>query len=150
MLGNTRRKLSFFVMVLCYSRMMYLQFAVLQTMEHFLACHEHTFAAPGAPEKILGWGVNMLTGMQLEAFVPRVAWSPSRLVVLFPIVRFAQALQGCIPILMCSSVSGHRERCLSNLSGGPHQFAGLRVVYMTQFLFLNEEVYPAVKFVPSG
>ena len=51
--GNTRRKLSFFVMVLCYSRMMYLEFTVLQTMEHFLACHEHAFAALGVPEKIM-------------------------------------------------------------------------------------------------
>ena len=41
--GQTRRKLSFFVMVLCYSRMMYVEFTVLQTMEHFLGCHERAF-----------------------------------------------------------------------------------------------------------
>ena len=41
--GNTRRRLSFFVMVLCYSRLMYLEFTVSQTMEHFLACHQHAF-----------------------------------------------------------------------------------------------------------
>jgi len=41
--GNTRRRLSFFVMVLCYSRLMYVEFTVLQTMEHFLACHQHAF-----------------------------------------------------------------------------------------------------------
>ena len=51
--GNTRRKLSFFVMVLCYSRMMYLEFTVAQTMEHFLAAHEHAFLALGVPEKIM-------------------------------------------------------------------------------------------------
>ena len=51
--GNTRRKLSFFVMVLCHSRMMYLEFTVSQSMEHFLACHEHAFAALGVPEKIM-------------------------------------------------------------------------------------------------
>jgi transposase len=51
--GNTRRKLSFFVFVLCYSRMMYLEFTVSQTMEHFLAAHEHAFAALGVPEKIM-------------------------------------------------------------------------------------------------
>lgn len=51
--GDTRRKLSFFVMVLCYSRMMYLEFTVSQTMEHFLACHEHAFAVLGVPEKIM-------------------------------------------------------------------------------------------------
>jgi transposase len=33
--GNTRRRLSFFVIVLAYSRMMYVEFTVSQTMEHF-------------------------------------------------------------------------------------------------------------------
>ena len=41
--GNTRRRLSFFVMVLCYSRMMYVEFTVSQKMEHFLACHQNAF-----------------------------------------------------------------------------------------------------------
>jgi transposase len=39
--GETRRRLSFFVMVLCYSRLMYVEFTVSQTMEHWLACHQH-------------------------------------------------------------------------------------------------------------
>ena len=43
--GSTRRRLSFFVMVLCYSRLMYVEFTVSQTIEHFLAAHEHAFAA---------------------------------------------------------------------------------------------------------
>ncbi len=53
--GNTRRKLSFFVMVLSYSRLMYLEFTVSQTMEHFLACHEHAFDYFGArvPKKVM-------------------------------------------------------------------------------------------------
>jgi len=42
--GNTRRRLSFFVMVLCYSRMLYVEFTVSETMEHFLACHANAFA----------------------------------------------------------------------------------------------------------
>ena len=41
--GNTRRRLSFFVMVLCYSRMMYVEFTVSQTLEHFLGCHRNAF-----------------------------------------------------------------------------------------------------------
>ncbi|MGR8932632.1 MAG: IS21 family transposase [Gammaproteobacteria bacterium] len=41
--GNTRRKLSFFVMVLCYSRLMYLEFTLSQTLEHFLNCHQNAF-----------------------------------------------------------------------------------------------------------
>jgi transposase len=42
--GQTRRKLSLFVMVLCYSRLMYLEFTLSQKMEQFLACHQHAFA----------------------------------------------------------------------------------------------------------
>jgi transposase len=52
--GSTQRRLSFFVMVLCYSRMMYVEFTVLQSMEHFLACHQNAFNFFGAvPEKIM-------------------------------------------------------------------------------------------------
>ena len=51
---NTRRRLSFFVMVLAFSRRMYVEFTVSQTMEHFLACHEHVFTAWGSvPSKIM-------------------------------------------------------------------------------------------------
>jgi hypothetical protein len=39
--GSTRRRLSFFVMVLCHSRMMYVEFGLLEGMEHFLSCHRH-------------------------------------------------------------------------------------------------------------
>ena len=45
--GSTRRRLSFFLMVQCYSRRMYLEFTVSQTMEFFLQCHENAFAAFG-------------------------------------------------------------------------------------------------------
>ena len=38
--GNTRRRLSFFVMVLAYSRQLYVEFALSQSMEHFLAAHD--------------------------------------------------------------------------------------------------------------
>lgn len=52
--GSTRRRLSFFVMVLCYSRLMYVEFTVSQTMEHFLAAHEHAFAAfRGCPARLM-------------------------------------------------------------------------------------------------
>jgi transposase len=43
LVGHTRRRLSFFVMVLCYSRQMYVEFTLAQTEEHFLACHQHAF-----------------------------------------------------------------------------------------------------------
>jgi transposase len=52
--GSTRRRLSFFVMVLCYSRMMYVEFTVSQTMEHFLGCHQNAFGFFGSvPKKIM-------------------------------------------------------------------------------------------------
>ena len=52
--GSTRRRLSFFVLVLAHSRRLYVQFTVSQTMEHFLACHEQAFAAmAGVPAKIM-------------------------------------------------------------------------------------------------
>jgi transposase len=52
--GSTRRRLSFFLMVLCYSRRMYLEFTVSQTMEFFLACHENAFAAfGGVPSRLM-------------------------------------------------------------------------------------------------
>ena len=51
--GSTRRKLHFFVMVLCYSRMMYVEFTVSQSMEHFLACHQNAFYKLGVPHKIM-------------------------------------------------------------------------------------------------
>ncbi len=53
--GETRRKLSFFVMVLSYSRMMYVEFTLSQTMEQFLACHQHAFEFFGnrVPENIM-------------------------------------------------------------------------------------------------
>src|SRR5207245_2588984 len=52
--GQTHRQLSFFVMVLCYSRMLYVEVTVSQTMEHFLACHQHAFDFfGGIPQKIM-------------------------------------------------------------------------------------------------
>ena len=53
--GQTRRKLSLFVMVLCYSRLLYVEFTLNQRMEQFLACHQHAFAFFGnrVPEKIM-------------------------------------------------------------------------------------------------
>ena len=52
--GSTQRRLSFFLMVLCHSRRMYLEFTVSQQMEFFLACHENAFAVfGGVPARIM-------------------------------------------------------------------------------------------------
>ena len=52
--GNTRRRLSFFVMVLGHSRMMYLEFTLSEQMEYFLGCHLNAFSFfGGVPEKVM-------------------------------------------------------------------------------------------------
>ena len=53
--GSTRRRLSFFVMVLCYSRLMYVEFTLSEGMEQFLACHRHAFEFFGGsvPAKVM-------------------------------------------------------------------------------------------------
>ena len=53
-IGDTKRRLSFFIMVMCYSRMMYLEFTVSQTMEHWLSCHQNALQFfGGVPRKIM-------------------------------------------------------------------------------------------------
>lgn len=65
--GELRRRLSFFVMVLCHSRMMYVEFTVLQTMEHFLSCHANAFAFfGGVPQRIM---VDNLKSAVIRRFV---------------------------------------------------------------------------------
>ena len=52
--GSTRRRLSFFVMVLCYSRLMYVEFTLSEGMEQFLSCHRRAFEFfQGASEKVV-------------------------------------------------------------------------------------------------
>lgn len=51
--GNTRRRLSFFVMVLAWSRQMYVEFFLSQSMEQFLAAHVNAFRALGVPQKVM-------------------------------------------------------------------------------------------------
>jgi transposase len=52
--GSTRRRLSFFIMVLCHCRKMYVEFTVSQTMEHFLGCHQRALEYfGGVPDKIM-------------------------------------------------------------------------------------------------
>jgi transposase len=52
--GATRRRLSFFVAVLAYSRLLYVEFTLGQSQEHFLQCHQNAFAFfQGVPEYII-------------------------------------------------------------------------------------------------
>ena len=53
--GHTSRRLRFFVMVLCYRRMLSVAVTVSQTMEHFLAGPQHAVAYFGAiPHQVMG------------------------------------------------------------------------------------------------
>ena len=55
-------------MVLAFSRQMFVEFTVSQTMEHFLACHEHGFAAlGGVPSKIM---VDYVPGHIIDLMCP--------------------------------------------------------------------------------
>lgn len=52
--GSTRRRLSFFVMVLCYSRLMYVEFTLSESMEQFLSCHRHALEFFGlVPRRVM-------------------------------------------------------------------------------------------------
>jgi transposase len=52
--GATRRRLSFFVAVLCYSRMLYVEFTLGQSQEQFLSCHEQAFRFfQGRPARVM-------------------------------------------------------------------------------------------------
>lgn len=52
--GEHRRRLSFFAGVLAFSRMLYLEFTLSQSQEHFLACHQRAFSFfGGVPHKIM-------------------------------------------------------------------------------------------------
>ena len=51
---NIRRRLSFFAMVLAYSRMLYVEFSLSQSQEHFLTAHRNAFEFfGGVPAKIM-------------------------------------------------------------------------------------------------
>ena len=54
MVGATRRRLSFLVLVLCHSRRMYVEFTLSETLEQFLAAQQNAFQSwGGAPKKLM-------------------------------------------------------------------------------------------------
>lgn len=52
-IGQTGRRLSFFVMVLSHSRMSYLEFTIGESMEHFLGCHRNALEYFGGVPRTL-------------------------------------------------------------------------------------------------
>lgn len=52
--GNINRRLSVFVMVLCYSRYLYAEFIPCERKEHFLQCHYNAFREfKGVPKRVI-------------------------------------------------------------------------------------------------
>ena len=52
--GNTRCRLSFFVMVLCHSRRLYVEFTLREAQEHFLSAHRNAFLFfGGVPNELI-------------------------------------------------------------------------------------------------
>lgn len=73
--GNTRRALSVFVMVLSHSRHMYIEFTLSQKQEHFLACHAHAFEYfGGVPESVMI--DNLKTGVLEHKRGEAPRWNP--------------------------------------------------------------------------
>ena len=74
-MGNTRRRLSFFVMVLCYSRMAYLEFTCGECLEHFLGCHQNALEFfGGTPGAVLI--DNLKTGVLEHPFGEKATFHP--------------------------------------------------------------------------
>ena len=73
--GSTRRRLSFFVMVLCYSRLMYLEFTLAESMEQFLTCHQRAFEFIGSvPAKVMI--DNLKTGVLRHPWGEKAQFNP--------------------------------------------------------------------------
>lgn len=76
--GDTKRRLNFFVMVLCHSRMMYVQFTLSQSMEHFLDCHMNAFRFFGrVPRHIMI--DNLKTGVLKRSRLGEITLNPKYL-----------------------------------------------------------------------
>lgn len=74
-IGSTRRRLSFFVMVLCHSRMAYVEFTCGEATEHFLACHQNALEFfSGTPKVILI--DNLKTGVLSHRFGQNAIFNP--------------------------------------------------------------------------
>jgi transposase len=74
-LGNTRRRLSFFVMVLCHSRMAYVEFTCGEAMEHFLACHHNALEFFGGTPGVVLID-NLKTGVLRHPAGERAVFNP--------------------------------------------------------------------------
>lgn len=128
--GSTRRKLNFFVMVLCHSRMLYVEFSLAQSMEHFLSCHQHAFEFfGGVPENIMI--DNLKTGVLQHKTGHEIVFNPKYL-------DFAQHYG--FTIKACGVRKGNEKGRVENAVGYVKKNF-LNGLELTQFNALN----PAVK-----
>ena len=73
-IGNAKRKLSAFVMVLSWSRLLYIEFTLSQCLEDFLSCHQNAFRFfGGIPKKCL---YDNLKAVCLYRHGPEVRFNP--------------------------------------------------------------------------
>ena len=97
-IGEYIRKLSCFVMVLSYSRLMYLEFTLSQRLETFIRCHINAFRFfKGVPKKIL---YDNLKSVVLVRFGREIRFNP----------RF-EAFRGyyMFEAIPCNPYSGHEK-----------------------------------------
>ncbi len=74
-LGATRRRLSFFVMVLSHSRMVYVEFTCGESLEHFLACHQNALEFFGGTPGVILID-NLKTGVLRHPFGEKAVFHP--------------------------------------------------------------------------
>ncbi len=74
-IGATRRRLSFFVMVLCHSRMAYVEFTCGEALEHFLACHQNALEFFGGVPGVCLID-NLKTGVLRHPFGEKAVFNP--------------------------------------------------------------------------
>lgn len=97
--GQTQRRRRVFVLVLCSSRMMSVEGTVSQTMEHFLACHQHACECFG------GLPNHVMVDNRTSAVRKRALGDAP---VLQPKSRDVATHNGC-PIAPCHVGKGHEQ-----------------------------------------
>lgn len=123
--GEHLRKMYVFVMVLCYSRMLYVEFTLSQQMEFFLSCHQNAFRFfGGTPAKIMI--DNLKTGVLRHRFGEAPVFNPQYL-------DFAQ--HHGFRIIACNVGKGNEKGRVEN---------GVRYVKCN---FLNGHEFTDFKFI---
>jgi len=70
--GQTSRRLYAFLMVLCWSRQMYVEFTLRKTQEHFLSCHRHGLEAFGGVTRAVMCDNDKVAILKHERYCPPV------------------------------------------------------------------------------